>query len=133
MILRRLPSFPTWSTGVRELDEARREMERLFDSLTDRGGQRWAGVFPAINVSEDTARQIIQRVADACVGQVIPIGGGATTTISFSIGVTTCRTPTHKTKLADLLTAADEAMYTSKRAGKGGITVTEFPGQKKAG
>jgi HSP20 family protein len=53
MILRRLPSLPTWSTGFRELDEARREMERLFDSLTDFTGLRSAGVFPAINVSED--------------------------------------------------------------------------------
>ena len=53
MILRRLPSLPTWSTGFRELDEARRDMERLFDSLTDFTGVRSAGVFPAINVSED--------------------------------------------------------------------------------
>ena len=53
MILRRLPSLPTWSTGFRELDEARREMERIFDSLTDFTGVRSAGVFPAINVSED--------------------------------------------------------------------------------
>ena len=53
MILRRLPSLPTWSAGFRELDEARRDMERLFDSLTDFTGVRSAGVFPAINVSED--------------------------------------------------------------------------------
>ena len=53
MILRRLPSLPTWSTGFRELDDARRDMERLFDSLTDFTGLRSAGVFPPINVSED--------------------------------------------------------------------------------
>ena len=53
MILRRLPSLPTWSTGFRELDDARRDMERLFDSLTDFTGHRSAGVFPPINVSED--------------------------------------------------------------------------------
>jgi HSP20 family protein len=53
MILRRLPSLPTWSAGFRELDDARREMERLFDSLTGFAGLRSAGVFPAINVSED--------------------------------------------------------------------------------
>lgn len=53
MILRRLPSLPTWSTGFRGLDEARRDMERLFDSLTSFTGLRSAGVFPAINVSED--------------------------------------------------------------------------------
>ena len=53
MILRRLPSLPTWSAGLRELDEARRDMARLFDSLTDFTGHPSAGVFPAINVSED--------------------------------------------------------------------------------
>ena len=37
----------------KELDEARRDMERLFDSLTDFTGLRSAGVFPPINVSED--------------------------------------------------------------------------------
>ena len=53
MILRRLPSLPTWSTGFRELDDARREMEHLFESLTDFTGLGSAGVFPPINVSED--------------------------------------------------------------------------------
>lgn len=53
MILRRIPSLPSWSTGFRELDAARREMDRLFDSLTGFGTRRSAGVFPAINVSED--------------------------------------------------------------------------------
>ena len=53
MILRRLPSLPTWSTGFRELDVARRDMERLFDALTSYSGHQAAGVFPAINVSED--------------------------------------------------------------------------------
>lgn len=53
MILRRFPSLPTWYTGFREVDEARREMERLFASLTDPSGVRSAGVFPPINVSED--------------------------------------------------------------------------------
>lgn len=53
MVLRMLPSLPTWTTGFRELDEARREVERIFDTLTGAGGGRYAGVFPAINVSED--------------------------------------------------------------------------------
>ena len=53
MILRRLPSLPTWSTGFRGLEEARREMDRLFDSLSDVTGLGSAGVFPPINVSED--------------------------------------------------------------------------------
>ncbi|MDX1388748.1 MAG: Hsp20/alpha crystallin family protein [Acidobacteriota bacterium] len=53
MILRRVPSLPTWTKGTRELDEARRDIERLFDSLTGYAGLKTAGVFPAINVTED--------------------------------------------------------------------------------
>jgi HSP20 family protein len=52
MLIRRLPSLPSWKSAYRELDEARREMERVFDSLTGFTGTRTAGVFPAINVSE---------------------------------------------------------------------------------
>jgi len=53
MILHRLPSFAGWSPGFRELDDVRREMDRLLDSLTGPAGERSAGVYPAINVSED--------------------------------------------------------------------------------
>jgi HSP20 family protein len=53
MFLQKLPSLPTLSSGFRELDEARREMERLFGSLAGFGATQSAGVFPAINVSED--------------------------------------------------------------------------------
>ena len=60
MILRRLPSLPSWTAGFRELDVARREMERLFDSLTESTGLQTAGVFPAINVSEN-AESILVR------------------------------------------------------------------------
>jgi HSP20 family protein len=56
MFLRRIPSLPTRSTGFRELDEARRDIERVFDSLLDYTGRRTAGVFPPINVSEDAEK-----------------------------------------------------------------------------
>ncbi len=54
MILKRIPSLPSWSTGFRDLDEARRDMERLFDSLAGQTTRRSAGVYPPINVSEDS-------------------------------------------------------------------------------
>lgn len=54
MILKRIPSLPSWSAGFRELDEARRDMERMFDSLTGFTTRRSAGVYPPINVSEDS-------------------------------------------------------------------------------
>jgi diguanylate cyclase (GGDEF)-like protein len=85
-----------------------------------------------INVNQQIARRIAQRVADACLGQTAQLGDGKTARISFSIGATTCEKPTSKTLIADMLSEADQAMYTSKRAGTGGITFTQFPAQKKA-
>lgn len=60
MLIRRIPSLPTWSSAFRELDEARRDMERLFDTLSGVAGPRTAGVYPAINVSE-TGESLLVR------------------------------------------------------------------------
>lgn len=53
MLIRRLSPLPAWSESFRTLDAARREMERIFDSLNEIPGFRTAGVFPAINVTEN--------------------------------------------------------------------------------
>lgn len=53
MLLQRVPSLPGWAGSFRELDNARREFERVFHGLGGATGLRTAGVFPAINVSED--------------------------------------------------------------------------------
>jgi len=52
MLTRRFPSIPGWSSPFRELDELRREMDRVFGPLSEAAGFGAAGVFPAINVSE---------------------------------------------------------------------------------
>jgi len=52
MLTRRFPSTPAWSSPFRELDELRREMDRVFGPLSEATGFGTAGVFPAINVSE---------------------------------------------------------------------------------
>ncbi len=51
-LLRRIASFPDWAPAYRDLDDVRRELDRVFDSLGDFTGFRTAGVFPAINVFE---------------------------------------------------------------------------------
>jgi HSP20 family protein len=52
MLIHRIPSLPTWTSSFRDLDDMRREMERLFDTLNESSGFRTAGVFPPINVTE---------------------------------------------------------------------------------
>lgn len=53
MLFEKMPSFPGWNSGFRELEDARREMQRLFGSFTGAAGASPAGVYPAINVTED--------------------------------------------------------------------------------
>lgn len=116
------------------LTEAARLLRSNIDSsdLIGRlGGDEFAIL--QINVDQQIAKKIVERVANACIGQNVRIGEGKSAQISFSIGATTCARPTSKTLIADLLAAADEAMYTSKRAGAGGVTFTEFPGQRRVG
>lgn len=54
MILRPVSSLPNLPTAFGELDDMRRGMERLLDSLYRTSGQRASGVFPAVNLSEDS-------------------------------------------------------------------------------
>jgi HSP20 family protein len=56
MIVRRLgPSRPTFVPTYNGFDEMRRDMFRLFGALADHAGtQPSAGVFPAVNVTQDT-------------------------------------------------------------------------------
>lgn len=60
MLIRRLPSLPGWTSPFRDLDDARREMERVFDALGGYAGLRTAGVYPAINVFE-TGESLLVR------------------------------------------------------------------------
>lgn len=60
MWIRRYPSLPSWNPAYREVDEMRREMDRLFESLAGLGGTRSPGVFPPINVSETPDRVLVR-------------------------------------------------------------------------
>ena len=60
MLIRRLPSLPSWGSAFGELDEMRREMDRLLHAFTGEGQGRTAGVYPAINVSESDAAVVVQ-------------------------------------------------------------------------
>ena len=53
MLLRRTPSLPNWSVGLRDFDDMRRDMDRLFSAWTGLAAPRNVGLFPAMNVSED--------------------------------------------------------------------------------
>jgi len=53
MLLRRVwPSRPVFENPFSEFDQVRREMMRVFDSMTSAGTR--SGVFPPMNVSQDS-------------------------------------------------------------------------------
>lgn len=62
MLVRRVwPYGGFWSDGFRELERAREEMDRLFDTLSDAsGGPVWSGVTPLLNVTQDDERYYIR-------------------------------------------------------------------------
>lgn len=63
MLFRRVwPSRPAFENPFAEFDQLRREMLRMFDSLTgaDETGERAAGVFPPMNVTQDDSNFYIR-------------------------------------------------------------------------
>lgn len=119
--------------GDRMLIEVAKNLRENIDSsdLFGRlGGDEFAIL--QLNVSADIARQIALRVAKACMGKKVDLGNGRDAALRFSIGAATCAHPGRGTQIADLLAAADEAMYTSKRNGSGKVTFVEFPARQQA-
>jgi len=63
MFYRRLFDVPTWGLGrpSQELERIRRQMDQLYDTLSDRKFTRTGGgVFPAINLTEDAQNYYIR-------------------------------------------------------------------------
>lgn len=60
MILRRYASLPNWPMATGNLEQMRRGMDRLFESLSESVGSSHAGVYPAVNISEDSTSVIVR-------------------------------------------------------------------------
>jgi HSP20 family protein len=58
MLIRRLPSLPSFTSALRDWDDVRRDMERVLDSMTAVSARSW--VYPPIHVSE-TDDEIVVR------------------------------------------------------------------------
>ncbi|GAB4108041.1 MAG: hypothetical protein Kow00105_13690 [Phycisphaeraceae bacterium] len=100
----------------------------LFGRL---GGDEFAIL--QVNVGYEDAERIVRRVASSIRKQPIELGDGQQVPLKFSVGAAVCQQPTTKTLLKDLIQAADEAMYASKRSGSEDITVVRFQGRQQAG
>ena len=98
---------------------------RLNDSLRETdavcrlGGDEFVMMLPTIHdIGEvvHVAEKLISSIAEP-----IPIGNGTTAEVTASIGISTLSTV--HTSSSSLITAADEAMFASKRLGKNRFAV----------
>jgi HSP20 family protein len=60
MLIRRIPSVPSWTSVLHDLEDVHREMTRMFGGLPRSAHSAPAGVFPAINVSETSESLLVQ-------------------------------------------------------------------------
>lgn len=113
------------AVGDRVLAEMARRLQsttRPADTVGRIGGDEFVVVCE--DASQDDARRLAERVI-AVLTEPLLIAG-ATVTVGASVGVTTTTDP--RVEATALLGAADEAMYRSKRSGRGTATLAEVAG-----
>lgn len=93
---------------------------RETDTLARLGGDEFAVILGGLEVSDD-ALPIARKLIDA-VRQPVPVSDGKTYHVGVSVGISVY--PRNALHIDSLLTAADNAMYASKTAGKNQYTVS---------
>lgn len=96
---------------------------RPYDTVARYGGEEFAVVMP--NCGEQEAAVTAERLRRAVSNADVPVG----VTASFGVALF----PTHGVDPASLLTAADAALYASKRAGRDRVTLASLPDSATAG
>lgn len=91
---------------------------RVADTVGRVGGDEFVVVCEQID--EDEARELGERMISLLAEPFVV--AGTTVTVGASVGV--CLTSGHETDPAALLAEADKAMYRSKRAGGGAVSLT---------
>jgi diguanylate cyclase (GGDEF)-like protein len=105
--------------ALRQLAECFRQELRAVDTAARLGGDEFAMILP--RAYADGASIVAERLRAAIEKIEVPGFGN----LSASIGIATF--PSHASRHADLVTAADRALYAAKRAGRNRVCVTEPP------
>lgn len=95
---------------------------RDFDTVARYGGEEFAVVMPGCGLEEATrTAERLRQVVGSC---------GAEVPVTTSVGVATF--PQHAVDSRELLKAADDALYRSKRAGRNRVSTAESGGEQAA-
>ncbi|MBV8489999.1 MAG: diguanylate cyclase, partial [Candidatus Eremiobacteraeota bacterium] len=91
---------------------------RASDFCARYGGEEFAVL--AAGVTAEDARQLGERLRQDVLELAIPHGGLHGNAVTISVGVATC-TPAAGSEPADLVAAADSALYDAKRGGRNAV------------
>ena len=96
---------------------------RQSDTVARMGGDEFIVILTNLSRPEDGA--LVARKILAALSQPIAVSGATSCTVGASIGISLF--PDHATEAAQLVSAADTAMYAAKRAGKNDYRTYELP------
>ncbi len=107
---------------IRELAQLLRDGLRREDLLVRYGGEEFVAIFP--NTDIDTASKTVDRIRTACTNST---AFELERPLSFSAGLAECYNET--IDLSSLITTADVALYSAKRAGRNRVHRASQPTQ----
>lgn len=117
-------------------DTMLRALAKLMRRSVDRSdliGRLGGDEFVVLVTGADQARskQIVQRIAGACLGTKVRVTPTDAVPIKMSMGAVFCPSLDEGIDIDELISAADEAMYSRKKSGKGGLVFTRYEAWQK--
>jgi diguanylate cyclase (GGDEF)-like protein len=112
---------PAGDAALREFSQVVRRTLRGIDLVGRWGGEEFLAVLP--ETDGPLALETAERVRDAVAGHTFPAGGGSH--VTCSIGVATY--PSDGADRAELVAAADRALYAAKRLGRNQVRAAADP------
>jgi diguanylate cyclase (GGDEF)-like protein len=108
---------------LRAVGETLHRTVRFIDYVGRYGGEEFLVIAPSTSIAD--AVILAERLRKSVEGMSVPFGDNASASLTISLGI--AEYPGSAKSLAELIEAADVAMYHSKREGRNRATVAEPP------
>jgi diguanylate cyclase (GGDEF)-like protein len=100
-------------------------LSRVEDTVSRMGGDEIALLLPGCSL--EVAIERAEQIRSVIAGHAFSAGASEPLGLSVSVGV--AHAPTHALELRTLYSAADQALYAAKRAGRDQVVARELPAQ----